>query len=295
MTRFVTRWACWGLLLAVVGMMGGCPDQAPSSDPDGGTNNGQSSDGDDGNGGQDAPDPTDCGERTVNSFPGPGFVEMEWSFQLDAVPADSELFKVLLGVASCQQQFDAGNVGILYEVGQQGEVLALITLTGAGDQKFYIRTDPSSNQRFVVEDGCLTFKYDFPDEYTLPDFDPTEIPQGPCGVGQMAIGRDGQIVGEPVGAYICVEANFNSACHHCWVADGAWHEEYIVKGSYVALGSIDNVSVSGWAAMCDQADEPVSIRSGERVDFTWTMGTTYRTSPSPEELGYQPFELPTTP
>lgn len=237
-----------------------------------------------------------CGNRTVGSLPGPGFVEMEWSFQLDAMPADSPLLKVIFGGISCQQQFDPGDVAILYEVGQQGEVLSLVTLTGSGDQQFFIRTDPPFNQRFVVTDGCLTLESDISDQDMLPDFDPTEIPEGRCRPGQLAIGEEGHVVGQPEGDHICIQAgSMNSACQDCWVEDGAWHMELVVSGSYVALGSIDNVSVAGWAAVCNQPDQRVSIVEGDRVDFTWTTGAAYRTSPSPEELGYQEFELPTWP
>jgi len=67
------------------------------------------------------------------------------------------------------------------------------------------------------------------------------------------------------------------------------------SGSYVALGSINVVSVGAWTAMCNQPDRRVSIAEGDRVDFTWTMRAAYRTSFSPEELGYERFELPTLP
>ncbi len=236
-----------------------------------------------------------CGDRTVSTLPGPGFVEMEWFFQLDATPADSTLLKVIFGGINCQQQFDLGDVAILYEVGQQGEVLSVVTLTGSRDQRFFIRTDSPFNQRFVVTGGCLTLESVVPDQGMPPDFDPTEIPEGPCGLGHLAIGEEGLAFSTQDGAYICVRPEFGSACHDCWVEDSAWHEESVFSGSYVALGSIDNVSVSGWAAVCDQPDQRVSISEGDRVEFTWTIQATYRPSPSPEDLGYEPLELPTWP
>ncbi len=274
MVRIMARWACRGLFLGAVSAMCGC-DGVPFGDQ--------------------PPSRPVCGNRTVGSLPGSGFVEMEWSFQLDAMPADSSLLKVIFGGINCQQQFDLGDVAILYEVGQQGEVLSLVTLTGFGDQRFFIRTDPTFNQRFVVTDGCLTLESDIPDQGMLPDYDPTEIPEGPCGPGQLAIGEEGLAFSTQDGAYICVRPEFDSDCQDCWVEDSAWHEESVFSGSYVALGSIDNVSVRGWAAACNQPDQWVSISEGDRVDFTWTMQATYRPSPSPEDLGYEPLELPTWP
>ncbi len=287
MVSFVARWLCLGLLVGVVGTISGCSVEA-GLDDGGSPTGGQETPGGDGGFAL-------CGDRTVSSLPGPGFVEMESSFQLDAMPPDSPLAKVIFGGISCQQQFDAGDVAILYEVGQQGEVLSLVTLTGSGDQQFFFRTDPPFNQRFVVTDGCLTLESDIPDQDMLPDFDPTKIPEGPCRPGQLPIGHNGVAFSTQEGPYICVRVEFGTTCHDCWVEDGAWREESVFSGSYVALGSIDNVSVRAWATACDQPDQRVSIAEGDRVDFTWTMQATYRTSPSPEELGYEAFEIPTWP
>ncbi len=301
MVDCVVRWLCLALLVGVVGTMSGCSAQADP--PNGGSPaGGQESPGGDGGFAL-------CGDRTVSSLPGPGFVEITSSFDVNVVPADSSFAKVMLGGMSCWPQFDTGDVAILYEIGQQGEVLSVVSLMEFGGEKVYMTTAPYLNQRFVVTDGCVALETDFPDQGELPDLDPTEVPdepeppgfdlpetpESPCEWGQLPLGHDGVAFGTQEGDYICVRSEFGSACHDCWVQDSAWHEESVFSGSYVALGSIDNVSVSAWATVCDQPDQRVSIAEGDRVDFTWTMQATYRMSPSPEDLGYEALELPGRP
>lgn len=318
MVSLAVRWLCLGLLVGVVGTMSGCSDPPNGGGTTGGqetpeAHEGSTADGVDGGAQHDDGQPawgddgsTLCGDRTVSSLPSPGFVEVSSSFDVNAVPADSSLAKVMLGGMSCLPQFDAGDFAILYEVGQQGEVLSVVSLTAVGGEKVYMTTAPYLDQRFVVTDGCLALETDFadqdefpdvgpievPDESEPPGFDLPETPESLCEWGQLPVGHDGVAVGTQQGPYICVRSEFSSACHDCWVEDSAWHEESVFSGSYVALGSIDNVSVRAWATACGQPDQRVSIAEGDRVDFTWTTQTTYRTSPSPEDLGYKAFELP---
>lgn len=283
MFRIVSVLACPGLLAALLAI-GGCGGGTVIG---GGGGGGSDEGGRDGWGGWG-----DCGSRTVASVPDPGFVETEFSFELDAVPADSALVKVLLAGTTCQPALDTQEGKMLYEVGQQGVVLSLTTLSEIMGQKSYIRIPLSFDQRFVVEDGCLSFDIEMPEEDELPEFDPTELPKGPCGLGQLAIGHEGMVISEPEGEYVCVQVSITSVCRDCWAEDGVWYGESVMSGSYVALGSIDNVSVSTWALLCGEDDQPVSIRTGDRVDYTQTIRTEYRMSPSPEELGYEEFVLP---
>lgn len=242
-----------------------------------------------------------CGTRTVTTVPRSTFVEMESSFETQAEPADSALAKVLLAGIDCWGDTDYGAGTILYEVDAQGIVVSLHVLTNMNGQRLFTSQPPSDVRRFVVDDGCLRLEQEtttsggpFTFEWGDPaTFGAAEMPDGPCGVTGIAIGHEGIVIDQPAGEYICVRADFDSTyCRDCWEADGVWYEEWEMSGSYVALGSIDNVSVSTWAFMCNEEDRPVSIHAGDQLDFSWTMRTEFRSSPSPEELGYQEFALP---
>lgn len=299
MVALLARWACWVLLVTVLGTIAGCPNattDAPTSPagddqsavdsaPSGGENGDSQRDEESPTG--DASLVTDCGRRSVNTAPGPVYVAMSMAFETDVEPADAPLAKVLFRSVACWEDSVSSAPLMLYEVGLEGEVLAIISLMEWDGGKVYTRTPMPGDQRFEVGDGCLSLAYDA----DCVEFDLTHIPYGPCGLGWPVITRQGQADGEPGGDYICVTGTA-SHCSDCWVADGAWHNEVSRGGSYVALGSIEDVFVPG---ACGQPEEYVDIASGDRVQFSLAFRITYRMSASPEELGYEELELPTYP
>jgi len=235
-----------------------------------------------------------CGTRNVSSVPGPGFVEAATlDFESDVQPGESPLMKVMFPSVLCQPDLDFDAVSMLYEVDATGTVIAIHTLMEMSGRPIYMSTAPTMGQWFTVEDGCLKLNYDLPDvdlpDDDLPDLDPPEISQGPCPAGQLAIDRQGLVVGEPNGPYVCVQADNAPSCRSCWQENGVWYEENEVSGTYIALGSLDHVSVSTWAQLCNGSNGAVDIYAGDRASFNWITRTSYRMSASPEELGYEPF------
>jgi hypothetical protein len=211
---------------------------------------------------------------------------MDFSWEVDIRPADSPLGKVLLGGIACWTSLGSEGARLLYESDAQGTIVALHTLFDFNGRKYYTSL-PISNERLVIEGGCLILEHDTPDPQEPEQFDPSQFPEGPCGLGQVPVGHDGQVGREPEGEYTCVEYASYSVCQDCWTEDGVWQAESTSSATLVARGSIDNVSVSAWATLCDEPDQAVNIRDGDSVDYSLTGRTTYRVSPSPEELGYQ--------
>ncbi len=292
MVGFVARWLCWGLLLSVLGSISGCDTALPNlsglEGPAGNEGNPAGVDQTHVWGGGEAPG--ECGSRIVGSVPGAAFIEMDVSWELDAQPADSPLVKTLLGGIACWTHFDTQGIKLLYETDAQGTIVAVHTLFDINGRKYYTTSSPVVIDSLVVRDGCLAWEFDMPDvpdPQAPEDFDPSQFPEGPCGLGRVAVGHDGQVTREPEGEYICLEYTSSSTCRDCWMEDGVWHAESSSSASWVARGSIDDVSVSTWATLCDEPDQAVNIRDGDSVNYSLTGRTTYRVSPSPEELGYQ--------
>jgi hypothetical protein len=215
---------------------------------------------------------------------------MSVSFDLDVGPADSPLAKALFGTALCQDQSAFDIPVTLYEVGERGEVLSMISMFESGGRKLYMRTEVLGGQQFTLEDGCFTLGYDS-EQF---EFDRTFSVPGPCGLGLPAITRQGQVFADPIGDYICLSGAV-SHCHDCWGGDGVWHSDTVIDGTYTALGSLDAVLLAGWAAACNQPTQYVDIAAGDSIDFSYALRITYRASPSPEEIGYELFEFPTFP
>ncbi len=228
-----------------------------------------------------------CGEQTVTSLPPAGYVEFCATVTLDADPAASALGKVTFQAALCADTGGGVAQCPLYEIAEDGTVLYIISLMEMNGQKVYWK-QAVTNQRLRVVDGCLVSGLDTTQQGDDDDFDPNDLPQGPCGFGRFAIDRNGVMTQNPQTPYICVETHTVSSCHDCWVEGDVWYERIVTTAYYVALGTLDGISVVGWAAVCDpqNANATVTISAGDRVDFTWTFVIEYRVSPSPEEMGY---------
>lgn len=297
MTRLITFTLVLLLGLTLLALPGGCPNS---------TGNGTGTTEDDGSGdthdstnGDTTDDATDddqddgdgstaCGTRSVNVLPSAGYLKCTTVAEVEATPADSTLAKVIFQAALCPQQ-QGVTTAPLYQIDAGGSVVAIWSLIETGDTKVTYST-AVTGQRFVIEDGCLQADFDMPDTEDDPN-DVVNPPDNACGLAAMPISREG-LEWEPTGEYICVEVHATSACRDCWVEDGVWHEKTVTSGYYVSLGTLDGITLHGWAAVCDPDHEDATgtITTGDRVDFTWTYTTEYETSLSPAELGYTEIE-----
>ncbi|GEM_PF-7060108 len=281
-----------GLSVVFLLSLGGCP---PSDDNGTDGTDGQNGNGDmdDGTGGGN--DLT-CGERTVTNAPPAGYLECVATMELTVDPPESPLAKVVFGAAPCTATGEPDtDPGPIYQVDAAGNVVAIITLMegGLGDRYFF--SAAVTDRRLEVTDGCLVSEVTGgeADDEDDDDLDPTDPPTGPCGPGRFTITRQGVTSDDVEGPYICVAAYPISACRDCWYEDGVWYDRIVTTGYYVAEGSLDGVSIDDWALVCDpeSVGTTVNIQAGNRVDFTWTIITEYRESPSPQELGYQEVVL----
>jgi hypothetical protein len=272
------------------GTAGDTQDETTDDTQDGTTDDTQN-DGTDGtdNGGNGT---AECGIRTVSALPDAEYLKYAAVAQVDATPADSTLAKVMFQAALCPSATTTTAL-TLYQLDATGVVLAIWSLTETGEDKVAYST-PVTGEQLVIEDRCLQHTY----ETTVSDeTDPNEVlhpHENPCGEAAMSVSRDG-LDWEPTGDYICVEVHATSACRDCWAEGGIWHEQLVTTGYYVSLGTLDGISLYGWAAVCDpdHVDATGTITTGDRVDFTWTYTTEYEMSASPAELGYQ--QIVTTP
>lgn len=293
MTRLITLALVLLLGLTLLALPGGCPN--PTGNGTGTTEDDGSGDSHDSTNGDTTDDAADddqddgdgstaCGTRTVDVLPPAGYLKYTVAAELEADPADSTLAKVIFQAALCPQQQGA-TTAPLYQIDAGGSVVAIWSLIDSGDTKVTYST-AVTGQRFVIEDGCLHADFDTPDTEDDPN-DVVNPPENACGLGTMPVSRAG-IEWEPTGEYICVEVHATSACRDCWVADGVWYETIVTSGYYVSLGTLDGITLYGWAAVCDPDHEDATgtITTGDRVDFTWTYTTTYEVSASPAELGY---------
>jgi hypothetical protein len=285
-TKFV-----WWIALALgaaIAIPAGCP-------PSGGDNNNDTNGttGDNNTNGTTADNNTNggstnpCDERHVTSVPPAGYYQFVSTVQLQAQPDDSALAKISFQAALCSSS-DTSTTPPLYQIGDDGQVLAIIQLMQSGQTKTFFR-QPVTDTQLTVTDGCIASSVATTGGSGTGGTGGTTFPgAGPCGGSHFAITKDGMEVGQPQGEYICVQVQSVSACTDCYAANGVWHETLVTTGYYVAEGSIDGVSLYDYAVVCDHAhqDDKGSVHEGDRVDFTWTMTTEYRSSQSPEELGY---------
>ena len=292
------------LLVPVVSLLclAGCPTQ-PSGNENG---NGQSNENtnDNGNGDDSSISAgeqrnaliaqlTSCGARTVTALPRNQYIEVaSTDIDFTASPPDSPLAKVLYPQALCGNGFGPsqsvpGSGKQLYEVGPNGEVLAVCTLTEAFGARSAVCL-PFDELQFVIEDGCL--RLDTPYEtanFDIEDFVRDQAADSPCGPGEMPLSRKGVLgVVEPGEPYICIRFEFERHCRDCGFRDGAWFETIESRFSAVARGSLDGVSAETYARLCNSPESTVNIRSGDRVTITQSYTVTYRVSPSPADLGY---------
>lgn len=294
------RYAWIACLLAVPGLMGGgCPG-APDCGLDSLSDCGQPPEGD--NAHKDQPggpkEPADlfngCGTRTVATIPGPGFIETSYDeYQMTVDPPDSPLAKTLFGFWACQQMDmdDDDTMTMLEEIDAGGHVLAHYALTEQSGTKYYTKSTPFFPQQYVIKDGCLDIDITLPTSQpatqpVVSPLDPTSVPKGPCGDGQIAIDRNGQVTYAPDGPYVCVKMENASFCRDCWYGDNAWHQRVSMTADYVALGSLEGISIREYAQSCGQDVTSVNIVAGDRIRITFKMTSTHRMSPSPTELGY---------
>ena len=228
----------------------------------------------------------ECGTRTVTSIPPAGYVQYLATVTLAADPTDSNLGKVVLQAAMCQDQFSAQAQPAYYQIDEDGTILFAISLMQQGTDKVYWK-QPVSNERLALRDGCLVSELEQTNQNDNPT-NPNDLPTGPCPLGQFAIDQHGIMTQTPESPYICVQVVATSACQDCWFENGVWHQEIVTQGYYVAMGSLTGVNVYGWAAVCDHTNpnQTVTINDGDRVDFTWTYVFEYQVSQTPEEMGY---------
>jgi hypothetical protein len=217
------------------------------------------------------------------------------SFDLEAQPVDSALLRVFgVAAAGCEMALPGR---VLYEIDDQGKIIAYVTLFEYEGEKIYTKTPTQDDSRFVIEDNCLELTGEGQSESPGPIDVPITSP-GICGAGAQtafAVDRDGPVFGTPTGDYVCVQGDVDYACRDCWEEGGSWFSVDALAGSYTSLGSLDGVSVSAWAMVCNEPDVPVDIHAGDSAVYEMATTIEYRQSPSPEELGYEAFEIPVFP
>jgi len=244
-----------------------------------------------------------CGVRTVNSVPGPGFLEVVTTVTGSATPNDSGLARVLGWLVMCPNLRDPSVLGVrhLYEVGRDGQILASYILRETDGRKCFSRTEYTFvTATFIVSDGCLRQQVS-----VVNPLDPTqtetllppglssagEFPVGPCGEGQVQIGRSGT-ASDPQGDYICVSYSTEQQRCECAFRNGVWSAESGGTAVYQARGSVDGVvnDFAAFACGAPELAELVDIREGDRLRLTTNIHGEFRTSPGPQELGYEDCE-----
>ena len=139
----------------------------------------------------------------------------------------------------------------------------------------------SSGSQLTIDDGCLALDVELPPDLVLPT-DPGEFEDPLCGAQAMPLWEDGSFgLATGQGNHICVRMHVDRYCRRCWQDGDGWHEETVLRLAYRALGSL----------VVADGGESISVRKGDRVVTEATMTSHYLVSLSPEELGYQPFDL----
>ncbi|MBN2447685.1 MAG: hypothetical protein JXO22_13210 [Phycisphaerae bacterium] len=291
MARILSLCLVLGLAASLPVIIGGCPTQGGTTtdDQSGGTTDGTTNDdGTTDSGTTDNGTTTLCGSRTVTTIP-TGYVESITSLDIDVTPTDAPLAKVIFQAALCFDTSELEGYSVLYEVDSAGNVTSTISLMDNGATKMYLRT-ATSGQSFSVEDGCAIMESTATTDDDADDTDDLiDPPDNTCGPMSFPVTRDGMTFDTPTGDYTCVEVHATSVCTDCWQDADGWHQTIVATGYYVAQGTLDNVSVSSWAAVCDPSnpDATVTITEGNRIDFTMTTQIDYLISDSPEDLGYE--------
>ncbi len=244
-----------------------------------------------------------CGARTVNTVPGPGFLEVVTTVTGSATPNDSGLARVLGWLVMCPNLRDPSVLGVrhLYEVGHNGQILASYELQETDGRKCFSRAEYTFvTATFIVSDGCLRQQLS-----TVNPLDPTqtevflppglssavELPVGPCGEGQVQIGRSGT-GSDPQGDYICVSYTTEPQRCGCAFRNNVWSAESGGTTEYQARGSLEGVvnDFAAFACGAPELAEPSDIREGDRLRLTMNIHGEFRSSPGPQELGYEDCE-----
>jgi hypothetical protein len=256
--------------------------------------------------GQDNGIPTDeigtlfdfnCGTRSVDTAPASVFLQMSWTYQSSTSPSDSALAQALFG-ANPDSTFDISELEgnqVVFELDATGTVINTYGLVDFGGEKLFTVTpagEAGYTTQFVVRDGCLA--QDITDEGEQPEIDVTqdqtgelpELPENPCGPGQVALGRGGFLTADNNEEHICLAVTIKDGCVDCWFEDGVWHQRLTYTFVYTALGSLDNVVVADYLADPNTPAQTVNITVGDTAERATTTDITYQTSSSPEELGY---------
>lgn len=282
----VTPWICLGALAGAIGYFAGCTPQPPSTTSDVGLmGNGDNS-------GQDDP----------GQGPGSGIGDPSCTRTVDTIPSNVFLSTSVSGVSSIVSGASTGlgralrpmyNMSVqisgplmLYEIGADGQVLAGISLLDLNGTKTYMRM--SLGGRFTVDKSCIS--YESETDHGVPAWvENGEGYQDPiCGSGRIPLWQTGMIGTGGGGEHICLDVEGLQYCARCWQDTNGWHQEMNYTVRYTALGTLD-VAVEGqW----DQDIEWVTVASGESIVAESAFEFHYLISPSPEELGYQPFALP---
>ena len=293
------------LLVMGLALVTGCSPDRGASDPNDNQNtndnsntndNGNANTNDNGNTNDNDIVLPDCGDQTVTTMPGAGFVRLDASYDGEATPADADLAKVLFPMALCP--FDAtesplGDSMILYETNAAGTVIAELVLSEIEGQKFYVSTAPAADTAFSIELGCLYVDYELPDDPDQPDpdddlLDPDEpVVSGPCPANQLALGRNGQITdADTTEDYICIDFTYVESCLDCYEEGGVWYTVTSTEIQATALGTLDNVATDEWGTLCGETASPVSITEGDTVNVVIASTITFSSSQSPEDMGY---------
>jgi hypothetical protein len=114
-----------------------------------------------------------------------------------------------------------------------------------------------------------------------------------CGLGRISLWQNGTIGFHGEGGQACLDFDILGQCRRCWQDGEGWHQHFSYRMSYMALGSLDGVAVM--AENGEDSGQRVMVSTGETVVAEMTFEMHYLLSPSPEELGFQLMELPTWP
>lgn len=240
--------------------------------PTGGTDSdGKGGDGTD-QGGQGEPL---CGERTVNSIPGPGSVTESFNLDSQTTPEDSSLAAVL-GLAAFQIP-DCPNIPGFAELILQG----LESELEVGEGGVILSRDgeaPSGMPRFAVEDGCLILQFEDEagagnDNGSGDSGSDTDLPFLPdsegCEEGQFAVGPEG--AGDTGEGYICVSLK-TDFCVDCTLGVGVWSQRLSGTATYRALGAIAGVQ---YVDLCTQQTRSVDIAEGDTAMIEFEIEIRY--------------------
>jgi len=233
-----------------------------------------------------------CGTRTVATVPGPGYIEVLGEWNVTRNPEGSALDKVVFGGGACDDdEGDQYSYRTLYEVGDNGVLLQNCHLTDnltTGEKTYECYLYQEDPPQFIVQDNCLHLQYSWADDDD--DDDQVTVSEELCGEYNSALGHDGILYDEYDDDYICLDAEITTACWDCSISGNSWLDNRNLVASYTAQGSLSDVSVSMWAQSCSDEEDPssvvVDVNQGDRLDFVYDLATEYKTTSSPEALGY---------